>query len=153
MPSPRSFSIPALLLLGVLFAGGNLWFTAARSTIPLRVSGTVTHKQRLIEKTPGVDDVYIMTLDGKRPFQIDGHLFDAIGQGQFIRKTALSRTLEIDGRTFTLAWSRDFRGMMWAMPLTVVICVALGVMAGSPRQDAEVEKVSGTNSHVAKNGS
>ena len=138
MPSPKSISILAILLLGVLFAGGNLWFTAARSTIPLRMSGTITRKQRLIEKTPGVDDVFIITLGGNRQFQIDGHLFDAIGLGQFVRKTALSRTLEIDVRTFNLAWSRDFRGMMWAMPLTLVICIALGVMAVSPQQDADV---------------
>ncbi|MEZ6088511.1 MAG: hypothetical protein R3C05_10890 [Pirellulaceae bacterium] len=48
-----------LLLLSVLFAAANLWFAAARTTIPLKLRGTVTHKQRLIEKTPGVDDVYI----------------------------------------------------------------------------------------------
>jgi hypothetical protein len=129
-------SILAILVLGALFAGGNLWFTAARSAIPLELRGTVTQKQRLIEKSPGVDDVYIVTIDSGRQIQLDGHVFDAIAEGQSINKLAMTRTLEIEGADFALSWSRDFRGMRWAMPLAVTILVVLGTMAVEhPRQN------------------
>ena len=128
MPSPRYLSILILLLLGALFAAANVWFAAARSTIPLELHGIVTQTQRLIEKTPGVDDVYILTLDSDQRIQIDGHIFDALAEGQAVHKAAWTRGLKIDDRTLALTWSRDFRGMMWAMPLTVAICVLLGML-------------------------
>jgi hypothetical protein len=125
-----------LLILGVSFAGANLWFAAARSTIPLELHGTVTRKQRLIEKTPGVDDVHIVTLDSGRRIQVDAHVFNAIAEGQSINKAAWARTLQVGDRAFALSWSRDVRGMLWAMPLTLVIAVVLGMMAvDRPRKD------------------
>lgn len=129
MPSLRCLSILTLLILGVSFAGANLWFAAERSTIPLELHGDVTQKQRLIEKTPGVDDVYIVTLDSGQRIQVDGHVFDAVAEGQSVNKTAWSRTIQIEGNAVALSWSRDVRGMMWAMPLTVVICIVLGATA------------------------
>jgi hypothetical protein len=128
--SPRSFSIASLLFLGFLFAAGNLWFAASRSAIPLKLHGTVRQTQRLIEKTPGVDDVCLVTLDSGRPFQLDLPVFEAVREGQSLNKPAWARTLDVDGRPVALSWSRDFRGMAWAMPLTVLICVAVGRMAG-----------------------
>lgn len=129
MLSPKSQSIIALLILGFFFAGANIWFAAARSTIPLELHGIVTHAQRLIEKTPGVDDVYIVTLDSDRHIQVDGPVFNALAAQQSVNKHAWTRIITIDGRDIFLAWSPDFRGMLWAMPLTLAVCVFVGMMA------------------------
>ncbi len=116
-------------MLGVSFAGANIWFAATRSTIPLDLHGNVTQTQRLIEKTPGVDDVYIVTLDLDRRIQVDGPVFDTLATHQSVKKRAWSRIIEIDGKNIALGWSPDYRGMLWAMPLTVAVCVFLGMMA------------------------
>ncbi len=126
MPSPRYVSVLVLILLGLSFAGANLWIAAARSTIPRRLHGKVTQKRCLIEKTPGVDDVYIVTLDSDQDIQVDREVFNAVADGHAVEKSAWSRTLSIDGHAFGLGWSRDFHGMLWAMPLAAAICVALG---------------------------
>lgn len=128
MQSPRSLSILALLGLGVLFAIANLWFAAARSTIPLELHGTVMQKKRLIEKTPGVDDVYLVTLDSNRRIQVDGDVFDAMFENASIHKQAWTRTLYVDGKRETLGWSQDFQGMCWSMPLTVLVFVLVSMM-------------------------
>lgn len=117
-----------LLAIGVAFAGGNLWYTAARSTIPLELNGTIVSKQRKAEKWRGVDDVYLLVLDSGRRVQVDAAVFDAVAERQMIRKQAWDRTLEADGQAVPLDWSADTRGMLWAMPLMVLVCVAVGVM-------------------------
>lgn len=138
MLSPRSLSILALIVLGISFAGTNVWFAAARSTIPLELHGNVTRTQRLIEKTPGVDDVYIVTLDLGRRIQVDGSVFDAMAANQAISKRAFTRLMEIDGKNIALSFSPDFRGMLWAMPLTVTVCVLIGMMEMEwPRRHAD----------------
>lgn len=129
MLSPKSLSSVALIILGMTFAGANIWFAAARSTIPWELHGNIAQKERLIEKTPGVDDVYILTLDSGRRIQVDGPVFDAVAAHQSVRKRAWTRIIEIDGKNIALGWSPDFRGMLAAMPLTVVVCVFLGMMA------------------------
>lgn len=133
MRSLKSLSILTLLFLGVSFAGANVWFAAARSTIPLELSGNVTRKQRLIEKTPGVDDACLVELDSSRRIQVDGAVFDALIQNRVVSKSAWSQTIKIDGRDTDLSWSPDFRGMLWAMPLTVLVFVVFGsVLAAVP---------------------
>ena len=125
---PRSLSVVVLLLLGILFAGGNVWFAAVRSTIPLELEGNVTHKRRLMEKTPGIDDVHLVTIDARRRIQVDGKVFDAIVLDRPISKAAWSRTLETDGLEFSLEWSPDFHAMVWAMPLILVVCFTMGIL-------------------------
>jgi hypothetical protein len=120
--------VVVLLVLGMAFAVGNLWYTAARSTIPLELNGTIVTKQRRAEKWPGVDDVYLLNLNSGRRVQVDREVFDAVAERQTIRKQPWERTLEADGRTVPLDWSADLRGMLWAMPLTLLVCVAVGVM-------------------------
>lgn len=126
MLSLKTASILTLIILAVSFAGVNIWFAAARSTIPLELHGHVTHTQRLIEKKPDVDDVYLVTLDSGRRIQVDGPVFDALAAHQSVKKRAWTAIIEIDGKNIALEWSPDFRGMLWAMPLTVAVCVLLG---------------------------
>ncbi len=83
----------------------------------------------MIEKTPGVDDVYLVTLDSNRRIQVDGPVFDALVLNRSIDKCVWSRTLESDGRMIEIVWSPDFHGMAWAMPLTVVLVLLHGILA------------------------
>ena len=116
------------MLLGASFAGANVWFAAARSTIPLELHGNVTQKQRLIEKTPGIDDVYLVTFDSIRRIQVDRPVFDSLVPNRSVNKPAWSRTLDSDGRMVNIDWSADFRGMVWAMPLIAVMLVVCGIL-------------------------
>lgn len=116
-----------LVGFGVLFACENLWIAACRSTIPLELHGTVTRKQRLVEKKPGIDDVYMITLDSNRRIQIDRDVYQVVGEGISIHKTAWSKKLDVDGQDNYLVWSRDFQGMLWVMPITMCVCVLMCV--------------------------
>ena len=117
-----------LLILGAAFAVGNVWFFAVRSTIPLQLNGQVTHKDRLNEKILGVDDVYLITLDDGPRIQVDGPIYEAVVLNREVRKDAWSRKLEADGKTIDIDWSRDFNGMIWAMPFVLLLFVLLGIL-------------------------
>ena len=121
-----------LIALGVSFAVANVWFAAVRSTIPLRLSAIITQKQRLIEKTIGVDDACLLTLNSGERIQVDGAVFDAMAENKLVNKQAWSRIIDVDGRKISLEWSADFRGMRWAMPLTVAVLIVLGIMGLFP---------------------
>jgi hypothetical protein len=113
----------------VSFAHANVWFAAARSTIPLALHGQVTQRLRLTEKHPGLDDVYVVALDSNQRIQVDGRVYDAMRLNQSINKRAWSRTIEVEGRPLDLDWSADFRGMAWAMPLLTIILVLYAGLA------------------------
>jgi hypothetical protein len=117
----------------VFLAAGNLWFAAVRSTIPLRLNGRATHKQRLTEKTVGVDDVHLITLDDGTRIQVDGPVYEAVVLNHVVRKDAWSRKLEVDGTNINVDWSRDFSGMLWAMPSVLVVFLMLGILANRSR--------------------
>lgn len=125
----ENISVFALLLLGIAFAAGNVGFAAMRSTIPTELHGNVTRKQRLLEKHPGVDDVCMITLGDHRPIQVDRSVFDLVKVSQSVDKRAWAKIMEVDGKETTLEWSADFYGMLWAMPLTMAVCVVVGMGA------------------------
>lgn len=129
MRSHKSLSVIAHLLLGLSFAAGNLWFSAVRSTIPLQLHGNAAKKERLIEKTLGVDDVYLVTLGDGTHIQVDGPVYEAIVLNRLVRKDAWSRKLESDGTIIDVDWSHDFNGMLWAMPSVMVLFVLFGSLA------------------------
>jgi hypothetical protein len=116
-----------LLLLGAALVAGNLWYTAARSTIPLAVDGRIASREIRHEKHPGSDDVCLLTLDDGRVLHVDAEVYAALGDGQSVQKRAWERTLVHDGQPLPLNWSADARGM-W--PTMGVALVALTVLAG-----------------------
>ncbi len=125
--SPKRPTFIAIFGLGILFAVSNLWVAAVRSTIPLALEGRVTATERRTEKTPGVDDVYFVSLGPTRTIQVDAPVFDAVAVGHFVRKDAWSSSLQINGMTVPLNWSQDLRGMAIAMPLLLVVLLAFGM--------------------------
>jgi len=110
-----------LFLLAVVLAVVNVWFAAARSTIPLRLDGKVSAKRQLREKHPGKDDVYLLDLNQQGRLQVDRHVFDEVKEGERIQKLRWSRQLEHDEHSFGLEWSTDFRGLLWVMPGSLII--------------------------------
>ena len=125
MPSPEGRGPRWLLLgLGLGMAGLNVWVTLARSTIPARLEGTVVGVEVLPEKHPGVDDVWMVTLDGER-FQADRAVAQHLAPGQRVQKAAWSRVLDVSGRTVPLSCSADAHGMWIAMPLLALLTWAL----------------------------
>lgn len=128
MQWPKLLTIAGLLVLACVLATANIWFAAARSTIPLRLDAEVQSKRRLMEKHRGVDDVYLLYLNRQRTLQVDKAIFESVAAGSRIRKTAWSRQFEHDGEVVDLNWSADFRGMLKTMP--GIIVVILGTLLG-----------------------
>jgi len=120
-----------LLVLAFLFASGNLWFAAARSTIPIAIDGQVVDQQRLFEKSRGVDDVFFVTLPSGRRIQVDRHVYEAVRENDSIEKPSWARRLDVSGHNFVLSWSQDYRGMVWAMPAVMALSVLVGIAAVS----------------------
>lgn len=127
MRSARSNQVLILFVLGVGLAAANLWYAALRSTIPLELRGEVTKKERGIEKSPGVDDVYLVTLDRTRVLQVDRTVYDSVSVSQSIDKSAWSNKATFNGRTITLAWSADFYGLVWVAVVALLAMIFCAV--------------------------
>ncbi len=127
MHSGKFITSVLLLSLGIALALANLWFTAARSTIPLALDAQVDGKSRLTEKYGKVDDVYLLYFEDNETLQVDPDVFFAVKKKAPIRKRAWSFQLETGDRSIDLKWSQDLYGMLWVMPITLAIFIALAV--------------------------
>lgn len=128
MRSANRFVAIILVAIGLALCIGNLWFTAARTTIPLALDLTVVDKEIRHEKHPGFDDVHLVRASNGNVMVVDGVIHDAISLGERITKERWSRQLNIGEQQLDLNWSADVRGMMWAMPTTAAVLV---VVAGT----------------------
>ena len=115
----------SLFAIGLCLCVANVWYAAARSTIPSSLSGTVTKKRVGIEKHPGMDDAYLITLDSGKEQCIDAELFDQLATGAVLEKRAWEKRMSIDGHIKSLTWSRDFQGLIWCMLVALVIMGAI----------------------------
>lgn len=108
--------------------------------MPLALAGYVTDKTQLAEKHSGVDDVYMLVLDGRRRLQVDPPIFAAVETGSRLEKAAWSRTLRVDDRELEIHFSADFWGMLVVMPAVWLTCIFLARGAsGSSEQHRQVE--------------
>ena len=124
MQSPKTMPIVILPALATILAAANVWFAAARSTIPLRLDAVVQRKEVRHEKHPPRDDVCLLDLGPLGILHVDQSVFDRVSVGDHLRKERWTRTLECNQRKIELAWSVDTRGLIRVMPL------ACGIMAG-----------------------
>jgi hypothetical protein len=122
----KKITAAGLLLLAVLLAATNVWIAADRSTIPREIHSLVQRTEIRKEKHPGQDDVYLLVLKPTQVLQVDGPVYARIVAGAKIEKREWARELTVDGVEVSLGWSKDFRRMVWAMPL--VVCVLLVTM-------------------------
>lgn len=133
MRLPNFNPVLTLVLMGCLFAMANMWLTAGRSTVPYAIDGTVTAMDRRLEKHPGLDDVYLISIDSGRWMQIDKLLFDLLHNGSQLTKQRWSKQIEVDGQSTHLEFSRDFVGMVRAFPLICSILVGFGLFVVKQR--------------------
>lgn len=130
MLSPRTIAGAVLLLVGILLGAGNIWFAAARSTIPLALDAQLVKKEIRQEKHPPKDSVHLLHFAGEGPpIHVDAAIFAAVEPGERLQKEAGERELRHDGEILALMWSDDFQGMLRAMPLLVLIMFATAWLA------------------------
>src|SRR5688500_3656391 len=99
-------AILLLLVVGMLLAAGNVWFTALRSTIPRALDGR-SSRLRFREHAAGVDDVCLLVFEGGRRVQVDCFVYDRVRTGEKLEKKAWSAQLRHGGQTIELPWSQD----------------------------------------------
>jgi len=127
MPWLKWLTTAALLLIAVALAAANVWFAAARSTIPLQIDAVVAGKEVRHEKHPPKDDVCLLDLEEHGPVHVDQAVFDAVAIGDRLEKSRWVTILHVSGRPVKLAWSDDMSGMLWAMPLACGILLATAI--------------------------
>jgi hypothetical protein len=130
----RLLNTVLLITAAVVLAAGNIWYAAARSTIPLSLHDQVVDIEMRREKHPGKDDVYLLQLRSGRVLQIDPTIARVITPGSQISKDAWSRTLQIDSQAMDLKWSPDFYGMIRAMPAMMLLLLATAAVIDMTRR-------------------
>jgi hypothetical protein len=122
----------------VIVAGlalGNLSVTFLRSTIPLAVRGTVRALETRTESHPGVDDVHLVTIGGRR-LHIDAAVASHLQIGDSVQKRAWSRTLHTSRGAVRLNPSAEVWGMAITMPLIAALALLLLPRYQSPHHRA-----------------
>ncbi len=123
----------ALLVAAVGFALCNVWATFSRSLIPTTIEGPVERVEVRREKHPGVDDVWLVHVGGRR-LHVDAQTAAQLETGLPLRKQAWRRTLFAGGRPIPLHVSAEATGMLLVMPLTLVSAAAAAWSRTRPRR-------------------
>ena len=118
-------TILLLFAIAAILVGGNIWFSAARSTIPLALDTRIVGKEVRREKHEGKDDVYLLHLAGLGAMQVDREVYDRAQVGETLQKDRHSRQLRHGDQVLDLHWSRDHQAMLKAMPICLALLAAL----------------------------
>ncbi len=132
----RWLNAALLLILGTILAAGNLWISAARSTIPLSLNDIVERVEIRHEKHPGKDDVYLVHLRSGRTMHMDQAVATALFLKGTIQKQSWERHVRVKNRIVNLDWSADARGMFLAMPAIMLILLATSIWVCWQRREA-----------------
>lgn len=125
-----------LLILATILAVGNLWISAARSTIPLSLDDRVEQVEIRYEKHPGKDDVYLVHLRSGRTLHMDQAVATALLPKGTIQKQPWERQAKVNDRIVNLDWSADACGMSRAMPAIMLILLATSIWVCWQRWEA-----------------
>jgi len=134
-----------LCILGCLLAVANLWYTAVRSTIPIAIDGIIEGHEKRLEKKPGVDDVFIITMDGGWAFQVDAAIFDATDVSAVLHKNPWSSELSINSEMHRIDWSTDFRRMCIVMPIACLAMIATLILTWRRLGESSITATDGEN--------
>ncbi len=110
-----------LVGIGALLALGNVWFAAARSTIPMGISDQLEDVEVRNEKHPGKDDVYLLKMKSGSLIHVDQRVAVELKNGDRLEKKAWGRSLAVGSRRVQLNWSADYQGMILAMPSILLV--------------------------------
>ena len=133
-PHPHRIALALVAAVVVAFAVSGAWALAARSTIPVAIDAEVTSVEVRQEKNPGVDDVWLVGLDG-RTHHLDGAVARTVQVGDTVVKERFSWTLLVDGEPVALRLSDDARTMLGVAPGTAAVAVALAALLGTRRRE------------------
>jgi hypothetical protein len=138
----------ALAVLLSAFCLGNLFVTFARSGIPYDLSGRVASIVINSEKDPGIDDVWLVRVDGRDPVHLDTRVAAQLEEGEEVVKRPFGLTIgRADAVDVRLSPSRDFWGMIPAL-LVLSLSVFLlerrrkGAPGGAPVDDLASSTIS-----------
>ena len=110
--------------LFAVFAIANLAVTFARSGIPYDLTGRVESVVVNSEKDPGIDDVWLVRIEGKDAVHLDTSVAAHLDEGEQIVKHRFGRTLgRSEGEDLLLWPSEDF----WSMFPTLVALAFAGI--------------------------
>jgi len=122
----RRGAVALLLVAVVLFAALAAWSLAVRSTIPIPLDGTVTSIETRQEKHPGVDDVWLVAIDGDQR-QLDSEIAEGLSVGDHVAKERWDTRLELNGEARSLHLSDDSRAMLFLAPILALTAAALAL--------------------------
>lgn len=88
--------------------------------IPLELNGVVSRLEIRHEKHPGIDDIYLVTIGGRR-YHVDRTVGPRLLPGAEITKRRWSKLLETSDGTVQLRASRDAYSMLVAMPVVAIV--------------------------------
>lgn len=123
----------ALVATGVVFAASGAWSLVARSTIPAALDGTVTAVEVRHEKHPGVDDVWLVSVDRGALVHVDRAVAAMLSEEDRIEKGAWDTTLVVNGEPHALSLSPDARSMLVLAPLVAALIVGLALFSSRAR--------------------
>ncbi|MDQ4094805.1 MAG: hypothetical protein M3174_01180 [Actinomycetota bacterium] len=114
----------------------NLAVTLVRSTIPISIEGTIERIEFLSEENPGIDDIYVLHVDGAE-IHVDREVARRLVSNVHVSKDAWSTEMTVGryeaARTVDLAPSEDFAGMTLTMPIVLgVLLIALYARRDEP---------------------
>lgn len=120
----RSAATWFLVTVAVLFAVANVAVTVHRSLIPVGLDGVVESIEVREEKHPGVDDVWLVSVGGRR-VHADAGIASQLAEGERVDKARWDRRLRVDGTAMPLRLSSDATGMLWVMPVVLLALAAV----------------------------
>jgi hypothetical protein len=139
LPSRDRLARLVLVVVAFGFAATAIGATVSRSLIPRALDATVDAVEVRVEKHPGIDDVWLVYLDGDA-VHVDAATARQLDAGMAVHKTAWATTLTADGASIPLALSAEARAMLWVMPLTVLAAVvATRLRRSSPAKHPDPE--------------
>jgi hypothetical protein len=124
--SARRGAVALLLVAVTLFSALAAWSLAVRSTIPMALDGTVTGIETRHEKHPGVDDVWLVAIDGNQR-HLDTEIAKGLSVGDHIEKVRWDTRLEVNGESRSLHLSNDSRAMLFLAPILSLTAAVLAV--------------------------
>lgn len=132
----RRVAVVLLLAAAFLFSALGAWSVVKRSTIPMALNGTVTEIEVRPEKHPGVDDVWIVWIEGEG-HHLDVAVASKLSVGDRVAKGRWERHLMVDGTDRRVSLSDDARAMLFLSPAMVLLCAALAFPRSKKGEDSD----------------
>ena len=126
----RRGAVALLLVAVVLFAALAAWSLAVRSTIPMALDGTVTSIETRHEKHPGVDDVWLVAIDGDQR-HLDTEIAVGLSVGDHLEKERWDTHRRGEQRGAVAAPEQRSRAMLFLAP---ILALTAAVLAAAPRR-------------------